>query len=106
MKNRIALAAVVGQLVGLLGYVDPLYIVLVLGGPLVTGAVAAARRIPLVLVAVLWVSAGLNMAWMDWVVAREDVVYHLVLSVVMALLAAAGYGVAALVSRLRGPAAG
>lgn len=104
MKNRIALAAVVGQLVGLLGFVDPLYVVFVLGAPLVTGAIAAARRIPLVLVAVLWVSAGLNMAWLDWVLWREDVGYHLVLSVVMALLAAAGYGVVALVSRWRGPA--
>ena len=106
MKNRIALAVVLGQLVGLLGFVDPLYFVLVLGGPLVTGAMAAARRIPLVLVAVVWMSAGLNMAWLDWVVAREDVLYHLALSVVMPLLAAAGYGVVALVSRLRGPAAG
>jgi len=103
-RNQIIIAAVLGQLVGPLGYVDPLFIPLVLVGPLVVGAVAASRGIGLAPVAVLWVSAGLNMAWMDWVIAREDVVFHLVLSVVMALLAAAGYGVVRLLSRRRAAA--
>ncbi len=98
MKN-IVIAVVLGQLVGLLGYIEPTYVLLVLAAPLVTGAIAAARRIPLLLVAVVWASAGLNMLWVDWVRYEEDVIYHLALSVVMPLLAAAGYGLVTLVTR-------
>ncbi|MDZ5620176.1 hypothetical protein [Nocardioides bizhenqiangii] len=100
MKN-IAIAAIAGQLVGLLGYVDPIYVLLVLAAPLVTGAVAAARKVPLILVAVLWLSAGICMTWVDWARFREDVAYHLVLTAVMPALAALGFGVVAGFTRLR-----
>jgi hypothetical protein len=42
---------------------------------------------------VLWCSAGINMAWTDYAINHEDLAFHLVLSVVMPLLAGAGYGV-------------
>lgn len=100
-RNQIFAAAVLGQLVGLLGYVEPLFIPLVLAGPLVVGAVAAARRLPLVAVVVLWLSAGLNMTVMDWALYREDVAFHLVLGVVMAGLAALGHAVVSVVARRR-----
>lgn len=99
--NRITIAAVAGHLVGLLGYIDPIYVLLVLAAPLVTGAAAAARKVALLLVVVLWVSAGICMTWVDWALYREDVAFHLVLSVVMPALAAAGYGVVAGIGRLR-----
>ena len=94
-------AAFLGQLVGLLGYVDPLFLPLVVVGPLVTGAVCASRGIRAAWPAVLWASAGLNMLWMDWVLAQEDVAFHAALSVVMALLALAGWGVVRLATRSR-----
>ena len=101
MTRPVALvvAVVVGQAVGALGWIDPLFVPLVLLGPVVTGAVGAARRVPFLLVAVLWCSAGLNMAWSDWLVNREDVAFHLLLSVVMPLLAAVGYGAVELAVR-------
>ena len=99
--NRIIVAAVLGQLVGLLGWIDPLFIALVLAVPLITGGIAAARRIRLLLVSVLWFSAGINMLWTDWVVNREDVVFHLALSVLMPVLAVAGYRLVALMTRRR-----
>jgi hypothetical protein len=86
------LAAVAGQAVAQLGWLDPLFVPLVLVGPVVTGAVASARRLPVVVVAVLWCSVGLGMAWSDWVVNREDVGFHLALAVLMPLLAALSYG--------------
>ena len=98
-KNLIA-AAATGQVVGLLGWVDPLFIPLVLLGPVVTGAVTAARGASYLWIAVLWCSAGLSMAWTDWVVNREDLVFHLVLAVVMPLLAGVGYGVVRLATRM------
>jgi hypothetical protein len=101
MRKKIVIAAVAGQLVGLLGWIDPLFIPFVLVGPLVVGAVAAARQLPLVPVMVLWASAGINMLWTDWLVNRADLVFHAVLSVVMALLAAAGWGIVTGLGRLR-----
>ena len=71
MRNKIVIAAVAGQLVGLLGWIDPTFVPFVLVGPLVVGAVAAARQLPLVPVMVLWASAGLNMLWTDWLVNRR-----------------------------------
>ena len=93
LTSNLVAAALLGQLVGLLGWIDALFIPLVLLGPVITGAVAAARRRTYLWVAVLWCSAGINMAWTDFVVNHEDVVFHLALSVVMPLLAGVGYGV-------------
>jgi len=99
--SSLAAAALLGQLVGLLGWIDPLFVPLVLVGPLVSGAVAAARDVRLAWIGVLWASVGVNMAWTDWLVNREDVAFHLGLSVVMPLLAAAGFGVVRLTARVR-----
>lgn len=109
--RRLVVAAAIGQALGLCGWVDPLFVPLVLLGPVVSGAVAAARRIPYAWVAILWCSAGLNMAWTDWLVNREDVGFHLALSAVMPLLAGVAYGTVRLaapsrraVTRRSGPA--
>ena len=49
LTSRVLYAALLGQLVAQLGWIDPLFIPLVLAGPLVTGAVLAyrARQLPL-----------------------------------------------------------
>jgi hypothetical protein len=99
--SRLWVAFVLGQLVGLLGWVDVLFIPLVLLGPLVVGGFAAAKGLPVTWPAVFWLSAGFNMLWTDWVVNREDVVFHLGVAVVTALLAAAAWAVTSLVSRRR-----
>ena len=99
--SSLVAAALLGQLVGQLGWIDPLFVPLVLLGPVVTGAVAAARGTSFWWAAVLWCSAGVAMAWSDWVVNREDVAFHLVLAVIMPLLAGAGYGVVRLAGRAR-----
>lgn len=98
---RLWVAVVLGQLVGLLGWVDWLMFPLVLVGPVVVGALAAVRGLPVLWPAVLWASAGVNMLWTDWLVNREDVAFHLAVAVVTALLAAASWGVATLVARRR-----
>jgi hypothetical protein len=101
LTSNLVAAALLGQLVGLLGWVDALFIPLVLLGPLVTGALAVTRRISRSWVMLLWFSAGVNMAWTDWLVNREDVVFHLVLSVVMAGLAWLGHAVVRAATRTR-----
>src|SRR3954452_5992869 len=81
--SSLIVAAVVGQIVGLLGWIDPIFVPLVLLGPVVTGAVCAARQVPYAWAAVMWCSAGVNMAWTDWVVNHEDVPFHLALALIM-----------------------
>jgi hypothetical protein len=93
MDKKIVIALVAGQALGLLGWIDPLFFPFMLIGPLVVGAVAAARRVPLVPVMALWVSAGLCLLWTDWLGNREDVAFHAVAAVVMAGLAAVGWGI-------------
>lgn len=90
--SKLIIAAVLGQFVGLLGWLDPLFIPLVLAGPLVSGAYAATKRLPAVWPAVLWLSAGVNMLWTDWVVNREDVLFHVVVAGVMVVLTLIGWG--------------
>ena len=97
-------AALVGQLVGLLGWIDPLFLPLVVLGPVISGGVLAACGVSFRWAAVLWSSAGLDMLWTDWVVNREDVAFHLVLSVVMPALAGVGFAAVALAGKVRRPA--
>ena len=101
LTHSLLAAALLGQLVGQLAWIDPLFIPLVVAGPLLTGAVAASRGLPALWPAVLWASAGLAMLWTDWVVNHEDQVFHLVVAVVTALLAIAGWGVVTLATRVR-----
>ena len=99
--SRLVTAFGLGQLLGLLGWIDPLFIPLALAGPLIVGAIAAARGLSVAWVAVLWASAGLCMLWTDWVVNQEDVLFHVVVTVLMAGLGAVGWGVMRLLGRSR-----
>jgi hypothetical protein len=99
LASRVLYAAILGHLVGLLGWIGPLFIPLVLAGPLLSGALLAYRRVSYTWVAVLWTSAGLAMMWTDWLINREDVLFHLGLSVIMPLLAGIGWGVVRLTPR-------
>jgi hypothetical protein len=101
VTSSLLAAALLGQVVGQLAWIDALFLPLVVVGPLVTGAVAASRGVRAAWPAVLWASAGLAMLWSDWVVNQEDQVFHLVVAVVTALLALAGWGVVALATRSR-----
>ena len=101
MNRQLALALAVGFAVGQLGWIDPIFIPLVLAGPLATGAFAALRGLSIRLTALVWVVAGLTMLLSDWVVNREDVVFHAVLTVVMAALAAAGWWIGSRLGRRR-----
>lgn len=101
LTSSLVAAVVVGQLVGLLGWIDPLFIPLVLLGPVITGSIAAARQTAYTWVALIWCSAGINMMWMDWVINQDDVLFHIALSVLMPLLAGLGFGATKLASRSR-----
>ena len=87
---------------------DSLFFPVALAGPLITGAVAASMGLSRAPLVAFWVGYGVTMLVSDWVINQEDRIFHLVLTVVMALLALAGYGVVRLMGRSRteSPAAG
>lgn len=101
--HRLVTAAAIGQVVGLLGWIEPLFFPLLLAAPIVTGALAGSKGVPYRLVAVLWASAGICMLWTDWLVNREDVAFHLATSIVMPLLAGLGWLTTSWFSRRRTP---
>lgn len=99
LTSHLAAAAVIGQLVGLLGWIDVLFFPVLVVAPVLTGAIAASRQVSYAWIAVLWCSAGISMLWTDWWVNQEDVLFHLATAVIMPLLAGVGWGVVRLTSR-------
>jgi hypothetical protein len=94
MTNRtIVLSAVV---IAALAWIDPIFVPLVLLGPLVSGVVAGRRGVAPRQMAAVWFLAGLLMLVSDLVINNEDVAFHAVVAVVTAALAA---GATALGSR-------
>jgi hypothetical protein len=80
-----------GLVLSALFWIDPLFIPLALLGPIVTGAMAAWTARGLRFVTVLWLVAGLGATISDYVVNQEDVVFHLLLTIVMIGLAAGAW---------------
>jgi hypothetical protein len=87
-------AVLLGLIVTALFWIDPLFIPLALLGPLVVGAVAGARGEQWLWVAVVWIVAGVGAVVSDYVINKEDVVFHLVLTVIMVAFASAAWWVA------------
>lgn len=101
VTTNLLAAAAIGQAVGLLGWIDPLFLPLVLVGPLVTGALTAAKGVSYGWIAVLWFSVGINMLWTDWAINGEDQLFHLAVALITPLLAGTGYGAVRLSTRER-----
>lgn len=90
-----------GAIIGALAWIDPIFLPLVLLGPIFHGAVEGVRGTPWRLVAGVWALGGLVMVVSDYVGSQEDVVFHLVLTVLMSALAAGAWFGAGLVERRR-----
>jgi Sec-independent protein secretion pathway component TatC len=101
MSRPLLASLVAGVSIGALAWIDPLFVPLVLAGPIVSGVVAAARSVPFRLLGAAWAAAGVVMLVSDWIVNDEDQVFHAVLTVVMVALAGIGWGTARVVQRRR-----
>jgi hypothetical protein len=84
-----------------LAWIDPLFLPLVVIGPLLVGAIAGAKRLSRTAVATMWFLSGIGMLVGDWVANHEDQVFHLALGFVMAGLAAFAHWVASAISDRR-----
>jgi hypothetical protein len=82
---------VAGLVISGLFWIDPLFIPFALLGPIATGALASWTGRGLRLIALMWAVAGIGAAVSDYVVNQEDVVFHLVLTLVMVALAAGSW---------------
>jgi len=99
--KKTATAIVAGLVVSALGWIDPLFIPLVLAGPLISGALAATRNVRFRYVSLTWAVAGIGMIVSDGVINHEDVGFHTVLTVVMVGLAAISWAPARALSGRR-----
>lgn len=97
-------AVVVGAVFSALFWIDALFIPLALLGPLVTGVTLRARSASLRWGLVAWAVAGIGAVVSDFVVNQEDVLFHVVLTLLMLGVVAAGWALAAGTSRLRSSA--
>ncbi len=86
-RNDLRVAAGLGLVISALFWIGPLFFPLALLGPLVVGAVAAWVGLPWRWPALAMLVAGLGAVVSDYVIAQEDVRFHLGLTVVMLLLA-------------------
>jgi hypothetical protein len=101
MSRQLAYAGLAGVAIGQLAWIDPLFVPLIVAGPIITGALAATRGIRLRFVIAAWAAAGITMLVEDWVVNHEDVAFHAGLTVVMAALTAAAWVTTARIGRHR-----
>ena len=102
MTKPLSLSIIAGIVIGALAWIDPLFIPLVLAGPLITGAIAASRGVALRWVNTTWAIAGISMFASDWIVNNEDQVFHAALTGIMVVLASIGWLAATRLGRRRG----
>jgi hypothetical protein len=93
--NRYLAVAITAVVLAGLFWIDPLFVPLVLLGPIVTGIVASRRGVARE-GAAAWFAAGLLALASDWIINNEDQLFHLVMALWTAGLT---LGVAALHSR-------
>ena len=96
-----AAAVAAGLVIGNLAWIDPLFIPLVLLGPIVTGVLAGRAGWDRRWIVATWVIAGLVMLVSDWIVNSEDQGFHLAVSLVDGALAAGGWSVGRRLGRRR-----
>lgn len=101
MSKPLLVSLAAGVLIGALAWIDPLFVPLVLAGPIVSGVVCATRGVAFRWPATAWAVSGVVMVAGDWIVNDEDKLFHVVLTVVMVALAGLGWSVARVLGRRR-----
>ena len=103
--RHLLIAVAIGQALLLAAVIDPLFFPMIVLGPIITGAIAAARNVPYLWIAIVWMSLGLATLWYGILVQRdhEDIGFHVAITVIMPLLAGVGYGAVRLATRVRRP---
>lgn len=93
-SNHNASIAAGAVVIAALAWVDPLFIPLVLLGPLASGLIGGAYGAPPRALATAWFAGGLLMLVSDLIVNGEDVAFHAGVALVTAAIAAGATAVA------------
>ena len=102
---KYAYAILAGLAISALAWLDPIFLPLVLLGPLVSGLVVGLRGGEWRYVAAAWAIAGAGMLVSDWIANHEDRAFHAMLTVVMVALASAAWWCGSRLASRRGRAA-
>lgn len=87
----IAATVAAAGVIGALAWIDPVFLPLILFGPLVTGAIAGRLGWRRRWIVAAWALGGLTMLVSDLVINQEDVAFHAAVAVVDGGLAALGW---------------
>ncbi|HSS81634.1 MAG TPA: hypothetical protein VLK24_10600 [Gaiellaceae bacterium] len=91
MSRKLVYAILGGAAIGALAWLDPIFIPLVLLGPLVSGFVVGRRGGEWRYLALAWAIGGVSMLVSDWIVNNEDRAFHAAITVAMVALASAAW---------------
>jgi len=91
MSRKLVYAILGGAAIGALAWLDPIFIPLVLLGPLVSGFVVGRRGGEWRYLALAWTIGGVSMLVSDWIANHEDRAFHAAITVVMVALASAAW---------------
>jgi hypothetical protein len=97
MNRRIVTIIAAAVAIAALAWIDPLFVPLITLGPLVAGFAAGMAGVDVRTAAIPWFLGGLGMLVTDLVINNEDVLFHAVVALFTAAVAA---GAAALGGRL------
>jgi hypothetical protein len=103
MSTRAITVTVAALAIGALAWIDPLFVPLVLLGPLVSGVVAGAYGVDSRTVALVWFLGCLLMLASDLIVNNEDVAFHAVLAVFTAAVSGGAAWVGRRIRSARSP---
>jgi hypothetical protein len=105
MSTRAITVSLAAIAIGALAWIDPLFFPLVTLGPLVAGLSVGAMGVDARTAALPWFFGGLIMLVSDLAINGEDVLFHALVAVFTAALAAGAAALARRVRRTDGPPA-
>jgi hypothetical protein len=104
MNKRTVTIIAAAVAIAALAWIDPLFVPLVTLGPLVAGFAAGMAGVEIRTAAIPWFLGGLGMLVSDLVINNEDVLFHAVVALFTAAMAAGAAALGGMLRRRRAPA--
>ena len=103
MNRRTVTIIAAAVAIAALAWIDPLFVPLVTLGPLVSGFAAGMAGVDARAAAIAWFLGGVGMLVSDLVINNEDVLFHAVVALFTAAVAAGAAALGGMLRRRRAP---